>query len=186
MGGKMWMGPEIVKVGLQIVTILVAVIGIGIAIHQLRLLYFTYRDLHDWNRRKAALDAVEKVVNELAEDTPLLEENFQIMVKSDEIPIEQVRQKCDTNPKVRTALHRRLNYLECLAIGVDQGVLDEMVIEKAFEPVYNRTVTQFKRYLEHRRNTGFADAWVILERLSLKWQDKKRSHAVRQPTGGGT
>ena len=80
MGGKMWTGPEIVKVVLQIVTILVAGIGIGIAIHQLRLLYFTYRDLHDWNRRKAALDAVEKVFNELAEDTPLLEEKFQIMV----------------------------------------------------------------------------------------------------------
>src|SRR3989442_1498675 len=94
MGGEMWTEPEIVKVVLQIVTILVAGFGIGIAIYQLRLVYITYRDLHDWNRRKAALDAVEKVFNELAKDTPLLEEKFQIMVKTDGIPLKQVRQEC--------------------------------------------------------------------------------------------
>lgn len=181
----MWSNPESFKVILQIITILIAGVGISIAIYQLRLLRVTYCDFHDWNRRKAALEAVNKVFTAVAGDTPLLQDKFQILSSSDEIPLDRVRHECETDPKVRAALHRRLNFLEGLAIGIDQKVLDEMVVQKAFEPVCIKTVCQFKKYIEHRRNTGSQDAWKDLDDLCVKWQEAKTKSPKRLPTGVG-
>jgi hypothetical protein len=90
---------------------------------QLKLLRITYRDLHDWNRRKAAQDAIDNMQG-IADDTPLLDDKFKIMERNDPIPLVQIRQECEADSHVRTVLHRRLNYFESLAVGVNQAVLD--------------------------------------------------------------
>lgn len=68
-------------------------------------MHFSYRDLHDWNRRKAALDTADKAAQELGEDSTLLQDKFQIMSINEEIPLDKVQKECGADPKVGTALH---------------------------------------------------------------------------------
>ena len=69
---------ELSKIALQGLTLVVAGIGLVFAICQLRLLTTTYNDFHEWNRRKAAQDAIEKYTD-IQEYYPLLNAKFRIM-----------------------------------------------------------------------------------------------------------
>ena len=178
---NVWTEVEAVKVVLQIVTILVGGIGLGIAIRQLRLVYVTYRDLHDWNRRKAALDAADKAAEELGEDTPLLHEKFGIMSTNEEISVEQNSGSGQhRSQSTHSATQTPKNFLETVAIGVDEGVLDESVIKRVFEQVFYRTLSQFKSYANYRQRSGFIDSWTVLESsLEVERRGKRPPQAPR-------
>ncbi len=115
----------------------------------------------------------------LAEDTPLLNKHFQIMTERDQLPLLQITTACEADDgAVRTALHKRLNHLEMIAIGVEQKVLDEELVKEAYKVMFRHTVTLFKNYFEHRRNHGNKASWVVLEKLSRRWteEDDGRGH----------
>ena len=164
-----WSSIEITKVILQILIIVIAGGGLYLTVRQLVLLTRSYRDLHDWNRRKAAQDAVKHFIMSQKDNIIILDDAFSIMSSKDPIPLETVQKKCKESPAVRSALHSRLNYFEHLAIGVREGVLDESVIRRAFEPMFKRSVRQFKPYIEHRRATGSRNAFMDLEALITEW-----------------
>lgn len=175
---------EIVKLSLQGLTLIAVVAGLFLTIRQLRILGQTYVDFHDWNRRKAAQEAIE-TVRTLAEDTPLLDEKFQIMTTNDTIPREQVTNACDESGAVRSALHKRLNHFEQIAIGVEQKVLDEQVIKSAYKTMFQRTIVQFKEYIVHRRNRGNRSAYLVMETLSNRWTAEEQRSQPREQTGRG-
>lgn len=193
------MSIEVVKLILQGLTLLTVVVGLVFTIYQLHLLRRSYVDAHDqlhllrqsyvdaheWNRRKAAQEAIE-TVRDLADDTPLLDEKFQIMSRNHPHSLEQVTAECDASGEVRTALHKRLNHFEMMAIGVKQGVLDEQVVKEAYKVMLRRSVNLFCHYIEHRRNTGNPEAWLTFETLSKKWVEEERSSQPRKRTGGAT
>jgi hypothetical protein len=154
---------------------------LGLLENQLGLLKDSYVNAHDWNRRKAAQDAIA-TTQFVAEDTPLLNEKFEVLTSADTRPLEDVRRECNDNVKVRLALHRRLNLLETFAVGVNQAVLDEDVIKAAYSGLFARTLNQFKEYIVHRRNTGIQHAWVEFERLAKKWEEEAQPTA-RPKTG---
>lgn len=178
-----WDSIEVSKLLLQLLIVFVATVGLYLTVRQLRLLTQSYRDLHDWNRRKAAQDALDRFVTTQEENTALLDQVFSILSSNDPIPLDKVREECERQHPVRAALHRRLNYFEHLTIGVREGVLDESILRRACEPVFKRCVRQFRPYMDHRRESGSKDAWTELEALSMEWSTQS-SPTSRKPTGG--
>lgn len=179
---------ETTKTVLQAATLIAVVAGLVLTIRQLRLLRLGYEDLHDWNRRKAAQDAVGDMVPRVGNDTPLLDEKFHILSQNDPLALDSILNAIDEDKKVRLAIHKRLNYFETLAGGVHQGVFDEEVIKNAYQEVFRGTVSQFRSYIDHLRNKGFTDAYSDLEGMSARWtnrirknhQETKRAHLTLQ------
>jgi len=133
---------------------------LGLTTGQLDLLKKSYVDQHEWNRRKAAQDAIENTQKSIGEDAPLLNDKFQIMTSYDTIPLQRIRDECDADPKVRMAIHRRLNTFETLALGVQLGVYDEDVLKAAYKEVFRRTLNRFTEYINHRRNLETDTLWA--------------------------
>ena len=179
----MWTVPEIFRVALQGITLLIASLGVWLTVRQLGLLTASYRDLHEWNRRKAAYDALENFVKEVSPDIPLLEQHFKILTSNDEIPLNEIQKKIDGDPNLRGALHKRLNCFEALAVAVYEGVLDERVIKSSLEPAFKRAMSQFRAYINHRRANGYPTGWIILEQISDKWKQPEHRLPLRPLTG---
>lgn len=174
---------ETTKVVLQAAALIVLLVGLLLTIRQIRLLRLSYVDLHDWNRRKAAQDAVDNVEH-IAADTPLLDGKFQIMSKNDPIALKSILGACESTVEVQTAIHRRLNWFESLAGGVKQGVFDEEVIKDAYQRVFRSTHRQFSEYIDHRRNADSYDAWSEFGDMIERWdQEDKASASRRKQTG---
>jgi hypothetical protein len=174
---------DIIRILLQIATPAILAIGLWLTLRQLRLLRQSYVDQHDWNRRKAAQDAIQTTQKSIGEDTPLLNEKFQVMTSYDTIPLDQIRDECDADPKVRMAIHRRLNTFEELAVGVHQGVFDEDVLNAAYKEVFRRTRNRFREYIDHRRSIGTDAAWKEFDNLTQEWvqQPHQRRPPIAQP-----
>ncbi len=162
----MWNSLEIAKLALQGAALIVA----GFGLRQFNVAVAAYRDLHDWNRRKAAQDAVDRY-KDIQDDNLVLHTHFNVMESAAELELRQVEALCSQDPLIRKAVHRRLNYFEALATGCKQGVYDEDVIRIALESLFRRSLGQFRAYIVHRRNVGAKDLWIEFEALSNRWSN---------------
>jgi predicted tellurium resistance membrane protein TerC len=91
-----------IRVIVQIAAFVTVLIGLLLTLRQLRmlrksldlttrqldLLKRTYVDQHDWNRRKAAQDAIASSVQQITEDSLLLDGALNIMDKTDPFTLE--------------------------------------------------------------------------------------------------
>ena len=170
---------ETTKVILQAATLFALVLGLGFTVYQLHLFRKSYVDIHDWNRRKAAQEAIDDMVPRITSDTPLLDSNFKILTKNDPIKLELISEKCEKDDSVRLAIHKRLNYFESLAAGVQQGVFDEEVIKNSYQHLLTYTRRQFSEYIDHYRSHRFKEMWSDLEDMSERWDQKDREKAPR-------
>lgn len=157
-------------------------LGLYLTLRQIRLLTDSYKDLHDWNRRKAAQDAADDVEH-TTKDTPLLDETLEITTRRETIPLKTIQEEIEKNSELRRAINRRLNFYEGLAAGIHQRVFDEGVIRHAYENLFRRTHIQFKEYIDHRRNVGDKETWENFIKTTEKWNEKEDS--PRAPTGSG-
>ena len=174
---------ELAKLMLQAIQLIVVTTGLGYTAYQIRLLRISYRDLHDWNRRKSAQDAIEGLTV-LAPVTKVLNEHFDFLENNDPIPLEILQQKCEQNVELRGCIHKLLNTYEDLAVGVFQRVYDESIIYEAMGWVIPTTLHQFNGYIRHKRLHGSANAWTQVERLSMRWsEDRNRAVRERDMTG---
>jgi|SRR5829696_7722712 len=173
---------EVVKVLLQALTLVAIVAGLAFTGRQLKLLKDSFYDTHDWNRRKAAQDAVHETQQRLANDMNLLQEAFQTRTSSSQLSLNEIEEAFAANEQVRVALHKRLNNFETLAIGIEQKVLDEQVIKDAYRVMFRRTRRRLKEYIDARKERN-EDAWKVLERVSQRWEEQEATSS-RLPTGG--
>jgi hypothetical protein len=170
---------ETIKALLQGATLLILLIGLWLTIRQLQLLTKSNVDQHDWNRRKAAQDAVVSSTREIEKDTLLLDDKFKIMSRTDPFSLDEIRQQLNADEKVKIALNKRFNTLEALALGVHQGVFDEEVVKTGYRMLFRRTLLLFRAYMEHRRNTtGSPRVWREVDTLSQEWEEEE--HRRRQ------
>jgi hypothetical protein len=163
---------QILQLLLQFFTLGAVISGLVYSGYQLKLLRRQYHDLHEWNRRKAAQDAIDFFVN-LAEGNKLINEVFNFLESNDPISLVRVQDECTKHAELRSAIHRLLNFLEGLAIGTRHAVLDESLIRDAFIGVMDIVLLQFSEYIQHRRRHSRSDAWEELETTVKHWQAQK-------------
>ena len=99
---------------------------------------------------------------------PLIDEKFQILTNHDRILLEKILKECESDPTVRGALNRRLNYFEPLASGVHQGVFDEEVIKNSYQELIRITLKQFGAYIEHLQGRGYSAFCVDIEGMTKR------------------
>lgn len=181
---------ETIKVILQAATLLSVIVGLGFTYRQLGLLKdqlslfgVSYEDVHDWNRRKAAQEAIDDMVPRLSTDTPLLDEKFKILTKHDRIPLDDISKEFGNDYLVRGALNRRLNYFESLAAGAHQGVFDEEVIKNSYQQLIKITLNQFSEYISHLRTNGYDEFCLDIEGMTERWDELDKKKQQRDNLG---
>ena len=176
-----------IRAGAQVFQLAVVAVGLVLTINQIRIFSAQYRDLHEWNRRKAAQDAVQAFLN-LAESNKLINQAFDYMQKNDPYAIERVNEECERTPELRVALTSLLNYFEMIAWGVRHSVYDEDLIRDSMASAMTLTCHRFGPYIAHKANHGQPDAWSEARACVAKWKREVEARAtqlVRNPTGNG-
>ena len=171
----------------QVCQLVVVAIGLALTVNQIRILSAQYRDLHEWNRRKAAQDAVLSFLD-LAENNKLINQAFDYPQKNDPFPVERVQEECEKMPELRVALHSLLNYFESVAWGIRHRVYDEDLVRDSMASAMNLTCYRFGPYIEHKANHGQSDAWSETRACVAKWKreiEARATQLVRNPTGNG-
>lgn len=172
---------QTVQLSLQAVSACAVVIALTFTARQIRLLAANYRDLHEWNRRKAAQDASEKW-GDFAEDAIRLSEAFHFDKHHHVANLETIVELFGANKTLEASLHRILNYLETLAIGVRNGVFDEEIIKFGFRLIMPRTLRRYGPYVDHRRDK-VGQVWIELSELVQRWEKDENTRSARTLTG---
>ncbi len=176
----------IVAILIQLVTVLLLGYTCLMAKRQVNAVYETLKANHEWNRRKAAQDALLQRPQRVS-NSKLLDETFRYLdTTSDQFPLEVVKEACQKNPEVKRALHSFLNYYEGLARGVQQEVYDDEVVRIACRGIMKRTLERYRGYIADRRKMSpHKEAWTQMEKLCKKWDEKEeleKSKQSRSPT----
>lgn len=175
---------QTIQLILQSIPAIAVLVTLLFTFRQLRLNTATYRDLHEWNRRKAAYDAVQQY-RDFAENAQAVGKAFETSRNFDSIPLERVKQILDADPTLQVHLHRYLNYFEELANGIRHGILDEDVVRSSLQRVMIINESRFRYYTEHLRRNGRPRAYCELEELVERWQKEANQAASRRRTGVG-
>jgi len=78
----------------------------------------------------------------------------------------------DENEQARSALVSIFNYLECIAIAVNENILDESFMKKYLSGVCVNYIIDYGFYIDYKRNVNkSAQIWINFTNLARKWQD---------------
>ncbi|TDX01002.1 DUF4760 domain-containing protein [Dinghuibacter silviterrae] len=76
----------------------------------------------------------------------------------------------EKNEEARSALVSILNYLELLAIGIEEEVLDEKMIKRYFKSMFFRYHANYEFYIKYRRKVHHSPtSWEYFTNLAEKW-----------------
>ena len=162
---------------LSVVLLAISVIYAG---RQLQLLRRQHSEDHDWNRRLAAQQAIDKYHNiQLMVET--ISEHLDFQNRTEGITLADIEAKFKETGTLQTRVHSVINYFEAMARGVRQGIYDEEVIKNAFQGHMNRVYESFRYYIEsRRRNLHNPQIWIELEEISDKWRKELRAVEPRR------
>lgn len=77
----------------------------------------------------------------------------------------------DKNEEARSALVSIFNYLECIAIAINSGVLDEEFMKEYLNGICAGYLANYGFYINYRRNTEKSSKiWIHFTNLATKWQ----------------
>ncbi len=141
---------------------------------QLRSVYRTNAQGHDWNRRKAAQDICIRYEEFNPNKTDLLKK-LDYFNNNGVVTQQDLQELFEENPKHRLNAHQFLNYFEYLCVGIKQGIYDEQVIKEFWSTLMLKAFTMFKPYvIEYRSSYHQSTAWEMLEEYSVKWESEKK------------
>lgn len=172
---------EIARLLLQAVSTVAVVIALLFTARQIRIASSTYHDLHEWNRRKAAQDAISEY-RLLSEDVVLLDRAFKTLSASKPLSLQQILEAFEADARVRVSVHKLLNYFENLANGIRHHVLNEQIIKSYFRTNMAMYFREFEAYIRYERGSGFARVWLELEETIRRWEEGERVTDIA-PTG---
>jgi hypothetical protein len=76
----------------------------------------------------------------------------------------------EKDEEARSALVSILNYLELLAVGIEEGILDETMIKKYFKTMFYRYLSNYGFYIDYRRKIyNNPTAWEYFTAMATKW-----------------
>ncbi len=131
-----------------------------------------HKDNNDWNRRKAAQDALSIIRDRV----PNLKTFYNVFDFNNFNPFEEIK-LADINNKItgmkglEDTLIDYLNYYEYLCSGIRQGVFDEKIIREAKRSKMIREYHRFSSYIKNRRRTISPNAWVEFEIIVNRWKN---------------
>lgn len=82
-------------------------------------------------------------------------------------------EQLEENDEARAALIAILNYFEFLAVGINQGILDELFVKKLFRTLMIGYFNDYSFYIMYKRKYQNAPTiWIEFTDLADKWQKR--------------
>lgn len=79
----------------------------------------------------------------------------------------------EKDEKARAALVSIFNYLECVAVGVDQGIMDANFIKTFFCSLFKTYYSDYEFYISYRRKKySNPKTWVNFTNLAQQWNSE--------------
>jgi len=73
--------------------------------------------------------------------------------------------------QARAALISIFNFLECVALGIYQEILDEEFMKLFFRGIFKSYLNDYQFYIEYRRKkNNTPDTWINFTELAMKWR----------------
>lgn len=80
-------------------------------------------------------------------------------------------EELEQNDEARAALIAILNYFESLAVGINQGILDELFVKRLFRTLMMSYFNDYSFYIMYKRKYHNAPTiWLEFTRLADNWQ----------------
>jgi hypothetical protein len=159
---------ESISIFLALANLLIVLVGLIIALSQLRANFTILTHQHNWNKLKAAQDAAFMRNERIPlEKSKLLSQHFDYSIRHSSIPLDEILHKFETIQGLREALHTHLNYYESIARGVEFGLYDKELILATLAGQITRNNTRWHEYLEHKQKTS-KKSWQYLKKLGVE------------------
>lgn len=165
-----------ISIALSLFSIILIAFGFYLTVYSLR------RN-HDWNRRSKTQDAMSIFVDSgRIGDLEILNSAFNYSQSNEPILLDNIDNKTKENPKLLQILFVRLNIFEMFAIGINQGVYDELIVKHSTAVIMTRAYFRFKNFINRQREHN-SDFCTSLERLVLNWEASDKKNTNRKKTG---
>ena len=139
----------------NLVVSIVSALFVGISVlylaKKLKSSIAIHSDTHEWNRRIATSEAIEKV-RQL--DTDTLNIKFEHINRREPIPLKEITDAFNDDPALRLSLNKLLNCYEGLANGIYTGTYDELTIKVNRRGAMERELMRFREFIQHRQQQG--------------------------------
>lgn len=147
----------------------ILLVGLLITIVQLGRIKSQHKDNHEWNRKKATFELLEKI-----RSTPHKELIYDFMKNKDNgetITKVEIENAMD-DQEFETALGYILNLYESAAIGCYEGVYEHEILKLSRYDSLKKLFECFKPWITSKRKKD-ADIYCYIEKLLLHWDSTK-------------
>lgn len=148
-------------------------IGIFYAILNYEMNYYRYRNDQLLARKRAAFVVASEWHKELVvrnlKTTKKLHEKYRHLI--DDNKSKEFSELLESDDDARAALISIFNYLESLALGVEEGVHDEGFIAQFFRGIFISYYNDFEFYIQYKRKKDQnPHIWIKFTEMATKWQ----------------
>lgn len=148
-------------------------IGIFYAILNYEMSYYRYRNDQILARKYSAFAAASEWHKELLvrnlKTTRKLYEKYKHLI--DDNKSKEFSELLDKDDDARAALISIFNYLESLALGIEEGVHDEGFIAQFFRGIFISYYNDFEFYIQYKRKKEQnPHIWIKFTEMATKWQ----------------
>ncbi len=160
-----------ISAAVNLASFFVIAVGLFYTARQIKLLIKIHQENHDWNRRVAAQSALV-AIRELTETIQQIEAVFQHGNTNNVIALSIIKEKIESNKKLRPQIARYLSSYESLARGILQGIYDEEVVMTGRRGQMTKVFNQFYHYIDLRRKTINKNYCSCMEDVVKRWKSK--------------
>ena len=174
---------QVLMTNFQKISLIISICSMVLILIGFYLTIYTLKRNHDWNRRSKSMDSLSiSADSNRIVDLELLNKAFNYSQSNEPILLSTIDEKTKENPKLLQILLVRLNIFELYAIGIQQGVYDELLLKNSICTVMTRAYFRFKNFISKHREYN-SDYCINLESLVLKWELEKKNVKPRKNTG---
>ncbi len=151
------------------------VIGIFYAILNYEINYYKYKTEKMLAQKSASFQIAsewhkDSIVKNLKITKKLYEAHKHLI---DENKSKEFSELLEDNEEARAALISIFNYLECISLGISEGLHDEDFMNKFFKGIFISYLNDYEFYISYRRKKySNANIWIKFTDLATKWRNK--------------
>lgn len=162
-----------------VISTIVLAIAASLALVQILSIKKQQKDQYEWYRREKALSYSNLFHAELLKTKAILEESFDIVSRTDSIPLQEIRNKIENNKELRIHLNYLLTYYENVALACFNNIASEDVL---FDLMANTLVSFQKKltnYIDSRKTEAGNDRlWINFETIAGRWKGRLKKQKV--------
>lgn len=150
------------------------ILGIFYAILNYEINYFKYKRDRILAKKQASFQIAsewhkDSIVKNLKITKKLYEQHKHLIEQNKSKEFSEI---LDNDEDARAALISIFNYLECISLGVSEGIHDEHFMHGFFRSLFISYLNDYDFYIQYRRKKyNNANMWIKFSELATKWRN---------------